>query len=165
MVIRQLTVLLFALYLFSLDPTLQSLAKLSQREIQEASAAKLEIQPIRLKDESYKSRQKDVETFYRGYAVQNCPVEDINGQYMENGTFNNAPLFTHVRGWVILRCSLSEIDELGITMEEARLLDDQRASAEKYFEKAGKRIRETNLVIHFNGPSRESLLRNCSYRR
>lgn len=134
---------MFCLPFLSLDPTLQSLAKFNQREIHEASTAvKLEIEPIRLKDESYKSRQKDVETFYRGYMVQNCPVEDLNGKYMENGTFNSAPLFTHVRGWVILRCSLSEIDELGITKEEARLLDDQRASAEKYFEKAGKRESE-----------------------
>lgn len=150
-----LAILLFDPNPFSLDPTLQSLAKLSQREIQEASAAKLEIQPIRLKDESYKSRQKAVETFYRGYAVQNCPVEDINGKYMENGTFNHAPLFTHVRGWVILRCSLSEIDELGITKEEARLLDDQRASAEKYFEKAGKRIEEISFILFTLTPQAE----------
>lgn len=100
--------------------------------------APISIELFRVKDESYKSSQSGSDNYFRGYFVRNSPIQDLNGRYMEAGMFYGAPLFRHVRKWVILRCSLSEIEELGITREDAQLLNDQAASAEKYFEKAGK---------------------------
>ena len=118
---------------------MHSVAKFSQSEIEQANRTEISVDLFRVKDESYKSTQALTETYFKGYIVKNSPIQDLNGKYLEEGMFYGAPIYRHVRQWVILRCSLSEIEELGITREDAKLLNDRLASAEKFFEKAGKR--------------------------
>jgi hypothetical protein len=59
---------------------------------------------------------------------------------MESGiVFDDAPVFRHVRGWLIMRCKLAEIPELGITIEDTEMLrKDSNASITKYYDRAGK---------------------------
>lgn len=110
------------------------MAKFSPELIETASKVPLNLELFRVKDESYKAQQ--IETFYRGYLIKDSPIVELNGRFMEMGIYYGCPYYKHVRKWLIMRCQLPEIPELGITMEDAQLLNDQRASAEKYFEKA-----------------------------
>jgi hypothetical protein len=127
--------LLILNFVFS-DSNLHSVAKFSEDLIQQVLAAPLKLELYRVKDESYKSQTE--ETFYRGYVINNSPIKELNGKFMEGGLFCGAPFFKHVRKWIIMRCRLAEIPELGITSDAAKSLHDSGAAAQKYFDKADK---------------------------
>jgi hypothetical protein len=54
--------------------------------------------------------------YYRSrfLSVQGCTLEQANGRFIESGLHCHAPKFQNVRNWVIFRCSVKEIPELGI---------------------------------------------------
>jgi hypothetical protein len=126
-------------FVFS-DSNLHSVAKFSEDLIQKVLAAPLKLELYRVKDESYKSQTE--ETFYRGYLINNSPIKELNGKFMEGGLFCGAPFYKHVRKWIIMRCRLAEIPELGITSDAAKSLHDSGAAAQKYFDKADKAFKE-----------------------
>jgi hypothetical protein len=120
-------------YIPYLDSKLSSVAKYPEEMIQRANGVRIQLEMFRIKDESYKNRDKDL--YYRGYEIRDAPITDVNGKYMQAGMFYGAPVFQHSRKWLILRCELPEIPELGITADD--FVKTSAATTAKFFDKAG----------------------------
>ena len=72
------------------------------------------------------------------YEVQHSPVWQVNGTYLQRGRSCDAPKYEHVRGWVIMRCLLPEIEELGICARDAYNNNNNNTTRlEKFFKNAG----------------------------
>lgn len=94
----------------------------------------IKLEFIRIKDEKYSREAKPAHIL--SYQVSNCPIEEMNGRYLQAGMFEDAPMFKHVRKWTILRCQLPEIPEIGISAEDTYRLAEE-ARVQKVFDKAG----------------------------
>ena len=66
-------------------------------------------------DESYKAQVAStapIKSIY--YTIEGCSLEHLNGKYLDNGKACNVAKYRNTRGWVIYRCALLEIPDLGI---------------------------------------------------
>ena len=112
---------------------------LTPETVAQASNIRIRLERVRIKNDSYKATfENDV---VRGFLVSNSPIEEINGTYLEKGSFNGVAKYEHVRKWTIMRCELPEIEELGISAEETYATGFSNESRlQKFYNKAGTPI-------------------------
>ena len=116
------------------DNKMTSVGHFTSPQIELAKITPLELEFIRVKDEKY--TKENASSHILTYQVSNCPIEEMNGRYIQAGIFEEAPMFQHVRKWTILRCRLPEIPEIGITAEDTyQSAEEERI--QKFFSKAG----------------------------
>jgi len=66
-------------------------------------------------NESYKAQIEStapIKSTY--YTLEGCSLEHLNGKYLDHGKACNVAKYRNTRGWVIYRCALLEIPDLGI---------------------------------------------------
>lgn len=107
------------------------------QNIQLASETPIQLDRVRYDNQSYKA--DPMQQYVRGFQVSNCPIDELNGIYLEKGFFSGVPKYQHVRKWTIMRCELPEIEELGISAEDTyALANNNDGRLQKFYNKAGK---------------------------
>jgi hypothetical protein len=88
---------------------------LTEREMQVAAQDSIVVTRRKAQDGSHAAtvaETKAKESIY--YTVEGCSVPHLDGRYTDAGKACNVPKYRSTRGWVLYRCSLLEIPDLGI---------------------------------------------------
>lgn len=74
----------------------------------------------------------------RYYSLAGCPVKQVNGRYLQRGWYQGAPCYRNVRDWVLIRCKLEAIPEMGINAAESYALQAGETLGETFHDIAGR---------------------------
>lgn len=91
--------------------------------------------------EAFQQNDKDPTALLsRYYILANSTVPEVNGRYMPSGYYNGSPFYRNVREWALVRCTLDEIPELGITAENSYAMQEGTSISEMYHQAAGNNL-------------------------
>lgn len=108
----------------------------TDEQIEAASEAIIRVERFRRKNDAY-GADLVIDNVVRGVLVSGCPIQELNGSYLENGSHNGVPMYTHVRQWCIMRMELPELPELGISAEDTIRMEQEGGNAKFVYKKAG----------------------------
>lgn len=110
----------------------------TEQQLEAAAQAEILVERFRHKNDAY-GAEFSVEDTIRGVVVSGCPIQELNGSYLEHGSHNGVPMYQHVRRWCILRMELPELPELGISAADTLRQEREGGNTTFFYNKAGKR--------------------------
>lgn len=108
----------------------------TNEQIRAASEAQIKVKRFRRKNDAY-GMEFTVDDTIRGVIVSDCPIQELNGSYLEQGSHNGVPKYVHVRKWCILRMELPELPELGISAADTLRMEQNGENSTFFYSKAG----------------------------
>lgn len=125
----------------------------TDEEIYAASEAQIKVNRFRRKNDAH-GMEFTVNDTIRGVIVSDCPIQELNGSYLEQGSHNGVPKYVHVRKWCILRMELPELPELGISAADTLRMEQNGGNTTFFYSKADDsfaRIVDPNYNIREGG--------------
>lgn len=110
-----------------------------------AAIQSISLTRMRVRNEAFEFLH-DPLAFVNGFLVENSPIQELNGTYLENGMHDGVPMYINVRHWCIVRCPLQELPELGISAADNYRQQQEGGNLSFFLEKAGENNRTIILT-------------------